>query len=292
MITTPSTRWLLVLDVDRTLLTDDYRLLPEVRRSIDFVRNNSIALALATARGPVALEVVLDALGPVDYAICFGGALTLGREAGGNWERSDEAEERLVDPAAGHALIELARSLDIPLARYGEATVYVDALNDQLIREFAHTGDRYRIADLLEVQEPAFKYLAIARPGRTGTLDQLAAQLTGHLSAVRSHANYLEIGPTGVSKGAALRALCRVADFDLANVAAIGDSENDLSMIAAAGHGVAMGNAIPAVKAAAAFCTATNADAGVSLAIERLAKDLWQVAPADKENEVEEVLHV
>ena len=52
---------------------------------------------------------------------------------------------------------------------------------------------------------------------------------------------------------------------------AVGDSGNDLSMIQAAGLGVAMGNAMPEVLAAADVTTADNNHDGVALAIEKYA---------------------
>jgi hydroxymethylpyrimidine pyrophosphatase-like HAD family hydrolase len=51
---------------------------------------------------------------------------------------------------------------------------------------------------------------------------------------------------------------------------AIGDTENDLSIILAAGIGVAMGNATDEVKAEASYVTASNDEDGVALAIERV----------------------
>ena len=51
----------------------------------------------------------------------------------------------------------------------------------------------------------------------------------------------------------------------------IGDNGNDLSMITYAGCGVAMGNAIPEVKAVADFQTRTNNKSGVAYAIEKIA---------------------
>lgn len=49
---------------------------------------------------------------------------------------------------------------------------------------------------------------------------------------------------------------------------AIGDTENDLAIIEAAGIGVAMGNATDAVKARADYVTTTNTKDGVAAAIE------------------------
>ena len=50
---------------------------------------------------------------------------------------------------------------------------------------------------------------------------------------------------------------------------AVGDGGNDLEMVAGAGVGVAMGNAVPAVRAAAAAVVAGHDDGGVAEAFER-----------------------
>ena len=50
---------------------------------------------------------------------------------------------------------------------------------------------------------------------------------------------------------------------------AIGDSGNDITMLKAAGLGVAMGSAAQAVKDAADAVTASNREDGAALAIER-----------------------
>ena len=59
----------------------------------------------------------------------------------------------------------------------------------------------------------------------------------------------------------------------MGKVAAFGDGTNDLSMIRAAGMGVAMGNAAEEVKAAADRVTAGNGEDGVGIAVETLTKE-------------------
>ena len=49
----------------------------------------------------------------------------------------------------------------------------------------------------------------------------------------------------------------------------IGDEINDLEMISHAGLGVAMGNAIPAVKAVADYITCSNEEDGVAHVVEQ-----------------------
>jgi len=56
---------------------------------------------------------------------------------------------------------------------------------------------------------------------------------------------------------------------------AIGDGENDLALLRLVGLGIAMGNASPAVQAAADWVTDTNNRDGVALAIERLRATGW-----------------
>jgi hydroxymethylpyrimidine pyrophosphatase-like HAD family hydrolase len=53
------------------------------------------------------------------------------------------------------------------------------------------------------------------------------------------------------------------------DIVAFGDMPNDLEMLEWAGHGVAMGNAHPALHEVAAEVTATNADDGLAVVLER-----------------------
>lgn len=61
--------------------------------------------------------------------------------------------------------------------------------------------------------------------------------------------NNLEIMNKGVNKGSGLLNLCRLCGVDTSEVVAVGDSKNDLSLFQAAGHGLAVANACPELKA-------------------------------------------
>lgn len=80
--------------------------------------------------------------------------------------------------------------------------------------------------------------------------------------------NNLEFTRAGVNKGVALRALAEILSIDPAETMAIGDTENDLAIIKAAGIGVAMGNATPAVREQADYVTDDNESDGVATAME------------------------
>ena len=84
-----------------------------------------------------------------------------------------------------------------------------------------------------------------------------------------SNPTYIEIVSPGVSKAAAMLAIAENRGIKAAEIMAMGDSGNDVAMLRAAGLGVAMGNAAPAVRAAADAVTARVEENGAALAVRR-----------------------
>lgn len=126
------------------------------------------------------------------------------------------------------------------------------------------------LLDLLS--EPAIKLL-IRRTGATSAemVDALAPHLNGQGDLTYSTDNGLvEVVPHGISKATGVAAIGALDGIDAGRVLTFGDMPNDIAMLTWAGHGVAMGNAHPEVKAAADEVTATNRDNGLAVVLERL----------------------
>ncbi|WNQ12620.1 Cof-type HAD-IIB family hydrolase [Paenibacillus aurantius] len=79
-----------------------------------------------------------------------------------------------------------------------------------------------------------------------------------------SHPDNLEINPRGISKASGIMEVCNLLGIKMEEVIAMGDSQNDLTMIKSAGLGVAMGNAQEEVKLAADVVTVMNDEHGVA----------------------------
>lgn len=79
--------------------------------------------------------------------------------------------------------------------------------------------------------------------------------------------NNFEIQNAGVTKIEGLRELAKLLNVPIEQTMAIGDSENDYSMINAAGIGVAMANASEDILAIADYITTSNTEDGVGEAI-------------------------
>ena len=79
--------------------------------------------------------------------------------------------------------------------------------------------------------------------------------------------NNYEVSIAGATKSEGLRQLTALLGVTMEQTMAVGDSENDYSMINAAGVGVAMGNATDEIKAIADYITTTNEEDGVGEAV-------------------------
>jgi hydroxymethylpyrimidine pyrophosphatase-like HAD family hydrolase len=79
--------------------------------------------------------------------------------------------------------------------------------------------------------------------------------------------NDLEFNNPSAHKGSSLARFAEYLGFGLENCMSFGDGRNDLTMIEAAGIGVAMENAVEEVKAAADHITRSNDENGVAEAI-------------------------
>jgi hydroxymethylpyrimidine pyrophosphatase-like HAD family hydrolase len=95
------------------------------------------------------------------------------------------------------------------------------------------------------------------------------AALAGQASVVRSQPYYLDITHPLANKGVALSELAKLLSIPPAEIAVIGDGDNDVEMFVRSGLSIAMGNASPQVQRAADFVTDTNREEGFANAIER-----------------------
>ncbi|WP_262362337.1 Cof-type HAD-IIB family hydrolase [Paenibacillus senegalensis] len=91
----------------------------------------------------------------------------------------------------------------------------------------------------------------------------------GIFEITNSNLTNLELNPKGVSKASGIMEVCNLLGIKMQEVIAMGDSQNDMTMIKEAGLGIAMGNAQDAVKLAADTVTDTNEEDGVAKAIQK-----------------------
>jgi len=263
---------LLALDVDGTLIDEGMVIPDRVRRAVTRAQEQGVTVTLATGRMfeatlPFAQDLAIDA--PL---VCYQGGLIQAPDADGPLYRatmdSGVVREALwwrdSDPRR-HMVLYADDALFVDDLRYPES-FYRDLLGENL-----HCVDD--LSSVLSRHEPV-KFLFIADPPQADEIeDAMRRRFDGRMEVVRSHANFVEGNPLGVSKGEALSRLASHLNVPQGRVMAVGDQGNDVPMIAWAGVGVAMGNASPAAKAVADWIAPPFSEHGAAVAIERFVLD-------------------
>lgn len=120
------------------------------------------------------------------------------------------------------------------------------------------------------VGEPVSRVIVRDPDATADDFIELAAKLGLHgTDYVVGWTAWLDLSPVGVSKASGLQHVCDKLGLSAADVLAIGDGRNDIEMLRWAGRGVAMGQAVDEVKAAADDVTATVHDEGAAVEMAR-----------------------
>lgn len=105
--------------------------------------------------------------------------------------------------------------------------------------------------------------------GMPKIMEEMTAEFAGVVNITIARPDFLEITHLEATKGRALRHLAEEAGIKREEVAAIGDSLNDIDMLEYAGTGVAVANAREEVKKVAQVITLSNLEDGVAYFIEK-----------------------
>ncbi len=268
---------LIAFDVDGTLLTSDHRVTSATRLSLERLAPG-VALALASARAPAELEDLLRMLPAVHYAIAYQGAW-VGEWRGDHYTLLQEARVHL---ATAKDVARRGLHLGLTLGWFEGAEWWVPGMDDMVRRHVAITGMQPHVdpSTARRESEPHKLMFMAANDVLQGHLRTLATTIPNDCAAHLSHDDYLEVTAAGVDKGRALQALAAHLGVPMAATMAFGDGDNDIPLIAAAGHGVAMGSGTRGAKRAARWVTRGNDEEGIAFALHSLLPDAESHAPA------------
>lgn len=268
---------IIALDLDGTMLTSQKTVSEGTKEAFRLATEKGINIVPSTGRGITGIPAAVRELPYVRYAITVNGAavwdLAEGRCLVHTFFDKEQVKElwailsglgTMIDAAIdGVAMMETGY--------YGQIPDYYTDPN----KVRAYRATRRPVEDLyIKVADPAGnveKFDLYAKPSEMYRLGE-ARKALAHLPYVKitsSYENNIEINAVGADKGTALLELARKLGYTREQTMAFGDGENDISMLQAAGVGVAMGNAADEVKAAADRVTISNDDDGVAYAIRK-----------------------
>ena len=267
---------LILLDLDGTLLTSEKTISPADYDALERCAKGGVHIVPSTGRFYTGMPQVVRDLPFVRYVVAVNGAQVYD-------VKEDKVlcrEEIALDDAL--RVYEELDKLPVIYDCYMDGFGYDDAAMYERVDEFVSDprvnamvkATRKPVPDLRaflrEQGRPLQKIQMFFKDmdRRAKELERLP-KLFPDLVVSSSIANNIEINAKNANKGEALRFLCRHLGLGIEESMSFGDSSNDLSMIVAAGVGVAMANADRAVLEAADYVTDTNDNDGVAKAIAR-----------------------
>lgn len=263
-------------DLDGTFLNAQKHVSAENRNALDALATRKVPFVPCSGRALSGIAPEIREHPATRYAITSNGAAVIDVRAGMAIRRIDLGFER----AAKY--YELARGRDVTFDIFADNAIYLSAARYARLGTFI--ADPPTLASMRAVRTPyegdtlellaSFSHIErLAMYWRDPRdRDELLAEIgrDADVSCVRSAPTNIEISDAGATKGAALTWLCAYLDIPLSEAVAFGDSINDISMLEAAGTGVAMANAEPETKAAADALTCSNDKDGVGVFISGL----------------------
>ena len=251
---------LLVSDFDNTLVSVETGYPARNAAALDYFIREGGRFTLGTGRGhgPVSLLVPQY---PINAPVI---------ETNGTRIYDYQRGELLYAAALDPFILPLSQEL---LDRYPK--LCVEVFNDEgIFAQRPNEGTRYHSEhihlpiperDMAEVPFPWYKILLLADHDYLLPIQQeLLAAYGDRLEVLFSVPMLLEIFPKGCSKGAALLKLAELLGIDPADTYAVGDEENDIAMLRAAGDSFCCGDGGEAAKAAAGHVVCACRDGAIA----------------------------
>lgn len=253
---------LIACDLDGTMFGNDFQPHENNIRLIRAAVENGTVFAIASGRPCVSVLKVAKLLGldrKNQHIICFNGASVAEADTG--------REIYGIPLSDGHAhhVIATAKAIGISLIAYinGEAFSYRE--DSEVMAYHARVGAYVTIDENLETRQSGCFNKVLLR-GKPEALKKAEARLSGwaegKTSIVYSDLTMLEFFNINASKGNALLYLAEKLGINREETLAIGDYYNDISMLEAAGLGVAIKDAPEAVIRASGYITERTAQEG------------------------------
>ncbi len=274
----PDYKGIIALDLDGTLLNSAKELTPGNRAALERAARAGWLVVPTTGRFYNGMPQVIRDLPFVHYAITVNGAEVLEIATGEVLYRAELPLRQAVDIMSWLDGYEGRLIYDC----YMEGAGWMTAAQKELIDEHSSSPHYKQMLRQLRRDVPELKeflrhtgkdvqkiqFFTRHADLRLELMERLPREFD-HIVVSSSVVDNVEINQTRANKGEALLALAAHLGLSREQTIALGDGLNDLSMLSAAGQGVAMSNACEEAKAVADWIAPSNDEDGVAAALER-----------------------
>ena len=266
-------------DIDGTLVNDSKSVLKSTKEAIKIVKDQGVLVGVATGRGPFFVKELMDDL-DLDFAVTYNGQYIFNKDRVLFASPIDKGSLRQIISYAKANQKEIAMGTRQDVVGSRIMSFGLSPLSQLvsrfvpkfLTRTISNSFNRMvskavpqKEEDLLNlINQPIYQVLMLMTPEES----EQAATTLNHLKFTRSNPFAADIINQGNSKLEGIRRVGKEYGFDLNQVMAFGDSDNDLEMLAGVGMSVAMGNGSSSVKEVAKHITTSNQEGGIHKALE------------------------
>lgn len=245
-------RKLLAMDIDGTAVCDDYSLGKKSKEAIRLAQQEGHMIVFVTGRRDIDMLTLAEDQWLVDYQILNTGGKIL--------RCADRAvlSNDLIPPQVCKRLITHCLEQNIQLQICNGLTWQVTKMTDETLEYARDLGVIPEIITSLE--ETDWKY-GLEGFMATQDMEAVAAHIDSSVPEVyyvNSEPDCIDIMRTGVSKWNGIQRLANMLGIDDEDIITVGNYYNDLDMLHHAKVGIAVANAVDAVKEEADFVTESD----------------------------------
>lgn len=256
---------LICTDLDGTLLKNDKSISRENLDAIEYFKSEGGYFTFITGRMPYFMSDICKCINPNAPIGCING--------GGLYDfpKKEYVFKTELDRAALRLVEHVDKNIEgIGIQLYTLDKIYFSAENSAMAEFRKATGVPNITSHYHDVKEPIAKIVfGDADEKKIIALQDLlfSHPLAPMFDFIRSEHTLYEILPKGVNKGSVIPKLCAHLSIDPKRSIAIGDYNNDISMLKSAGVGVAVANACREAKEAANYHTVSNEEHAIATII-------------------------
>lgn len=261
---------MVAIDIDGTLLTDDNKLTQKTKQIISEVRAKGIKVVLCSGRptaGIINIAKELDLDKEDELVISFNGAVTEELKNNRVLFKSPLTFEEFVE------IENLSREIGVSYHIQSDDGIYTtnQDVSYYTLYDSWLNNVNLKVRTLAELKTISInKILFVASPEEMDyIIRKVPYNLNKKYHLMKSLDCFFEFISKDTNKGLALKRIANKLGFQPDEVMAIGDNDNDISMLTYAGMGVAMGNASEKAKKASKFITKSNNEDGVAFALQK-----------------------
>lgn len=251
---------IVIFDMDGTLLNARRQIPQSAVDAINTLQNKGIITVVASARTPYNIHNLLEQLRIESYIVYNGGLIIHDNKI---------LHQEILDKGIVESFILRVReNHHSALVEGAESFSLVSNDGSAIIEKYIEHWDFTKLIPYEEMTGAISQMDLFCLDRELETYVRNYPQLTFYPWMTRPNA--FNVIPQGVSKAYGIKMLLEKLDIPVGDAAAFGDGPNDIEMLSSVGTGVAMGNAVPELKAVANSITSNIDDDGIAKGLKNL----------------------